>query len=190
MRQSKFNKHYYFGKVYKNYDTFLDFEKLTKDLIKRYSFNSFLDIGCGCGNLTKEVKEQLEKKYKKQCHVQGVDISNYAVRKANVPFVSQADCRQLPFPDSSFDLVYILGTFAYLESKKNILGAMKEAYRVCRKQIVFEDVYNIPSKSSDDYDPYRIQFLNKNEWYNLWLKVLKKGDKIEFNKEEIVINKS
>jgi len=190
MGQSKFDKHYYFGKVYKNYDTFLNFKKLAKDLIKQYSFNSFLDIGCGCGNFTKEIKRQLEKKYKRQCNVRGVDLSEYAVKKANVSFVSVADCRQLPFPDSSFDLVHILGTFAYLESKKDVLEAIKEAYRVCRKKIVFEDVYNIPEKSSDDYDPYRIQFLNQNEWRKLWLEVLKRGDKIEFNKEEIIISKS
>ncbi len=189
MKQNKFNQRYYFGKVYKNYDTFLNFGRLARDLIKQYSFDSFLDIGCGCGNLVKEIKKQLEKKYKKQCDVQGVDISEYAVKKAQVPFVTMADCRKLPFFNSSFELVYILAMFGYLESKKDISRAMKEAYRVCSKQIVFEDVYNIPSPSSDDYDPYRVHFLNQNEWRDLWLKFLKKDDRIEFNEEEIVITK-
>lgn len=189
MKQNKFDRKYFFGGVYDDYDQFLDFRKLAKELIANYSFESFLDIGCGCGNLVKEIKKQLEDNHKKNCDVQGIDISKFAVKKANVPFVHLADCTLLPFKDKCFDLVYILGTFCYLATKQKIKAAMSEAYRVCRKQILFEDVYNIPEKSSDDYDPYRVQFLSQNEWRNLWFELLKKNDKIEFNKEEIVISK-
>lgn len=190
MKQNGFNKDYYFGGVYKNYDTFLNYQKLARDLIKQYSFDSFLDIGCGCGNLVKEIKKQLAKLSKKPCDVQGIDISDFAVKKAGVSFVNLADCRKLPFADLRFDLVYILGTLAYLKSAKEVLKAMKEIYRVSRRHAIFEDVYNVPDKSSDDYDPYRTLFLTGAQWRKLWFKVLKKGDKIEFNKEEIVITKN
>jgi len=39
--QSKFDKNYYFGNVYSNYDKFLNWKKIAKDLIKRFEFNSF-----------------------------------------------------------------------------------------------------------------------------------------------------
>lgn len=189
MKRTKFDEKYYFGEVYDNYDQFLDFKKLAKDLIANYNFKSFLDVGCGCGNFVKEIKKQLEEKYKKICDVQGIDISEFAVKRANVPFVYLANCTSLPFKDNRFDLVYILVVFSYLKTKQEIKAAMREAYRVSGAKIVFEDVYNVPHKSSDDYDPHRMQFLNQKAWYNLWKETLNKSDKIKLNGEEIVISK-
>jgi len=189
MKQKRFSEKYYFGDVYDDYDQFLDFGKLVGDLIANYNFKSFLDIGCGCGNLVKEVKKQLEIKLNKDCDVQGVDISDFAVQRANVPFVKSADCTELPFNDYQFDLVYILRTFGYLGEQEELLKAMKEAYRVSKSIIIFEDVYDIPDESSDDYDPYRVKFLNKKGWFYAWKDILNDGDVIKHNKEEIVIFK-
>ncbi|MBF0542577.1 MAG: class I SAM-dependent methyltransferase [Nitrospirae bacterium] len=191
MNDKKFDKNYYYGEIYEDYDTFMDFEKLARGLIRRYSFDSFLDIGCGCGNLAKELKKQIENSNRK-CLIQGVDFSEFAVKTANCSFVCESDCRQLKFDDSSFDVVYILGTFGYLPTIDDVLIAMREAYRVCKKQIVFEDVYDNPLKTSDDYDPYRVQFLNQIEWRDLWTKILRDDDSIKITKderEEIVITK-
>lgn len=187
--QTKFDLKYYFGDVYENYDQFLDFGKVAAEIIFNYSFNSFLDIGCGCGNLVKEMKKQLELKHNATCDVQGIDISEFAVERANVDYVHRADCGLLPFEDNRFDLVYILGTYGYLEHENDLLKAMKEAYRVSKKLIVFEDVYNVPECTCDDYDPHRVRFLNKNGWFYEWKKILDKHDEIKFNKEEIVITK-
>ena len=88
--QSKFNKNYYFGDIYSNYDEFLDWGKIAEDLIKRFEFNSFLDIGCGCGNLIKEIK----KKKGQNIDVIGVDISKFAVKKANSPSIILSDCKK------------------------------------------------------------------------------------------------
>lgn len=189
MAQDKFDKNYYFGNVYVDYDTFLNWEKLAKDLIKRYKFTSFLDIGCGCGNLVKKIKEQLEGKLKTTCDVQGVDISAFAVDKANVPFVVQANCKCLPFKDKRFDMVYILGTFSYQPKLLDIKQAIKEAYRVSKQIIVFEDVYIVPDKKSDDYDPYREHVLSQKKWMSLWRKIIDKNDIIKTYKDEIIIEK-
>ncbi|MFA5318539.1 MAG: class I SAM-dependent methyltransferase, partial [Patescibacteria group bacterium] len=179
--QKNFNKDYYFGKVYEDYNSFLDFNKLAKDLIKRYNFSSFLDIGCGCGNLAKAVKINLEKKKKKKCDVQGIDFSDFAVRKARAPFITRADCCDLScFSDNRFDFVYILTTFSYPKTIKDLKRAMREAFRVSKKIIVFEDVYKVPPKFDrknslklhEDYDPYRRRVLNKSQWKDLWRKAL------------------
>ena len=184
-RQNKFDKNYYFGSVYPNYDEFLDWEKITKDLIKRFKFNSFLDIGCGCGNLVKEIKKQK----KENTDIYGIDMSDFAVKRANVSFVVLADCRSLPFKDSCFDMVHILGTFSYLSTLKEIKQAIKEAYRVSKKIILFDDVYIEPDKKSDDYDPYRKQVFSLEEWLSLWKEILEKNDIIEILKDEIIIKK-
>ena len=187
MTQCKFDKDYYFGSVYSDYDGFLNWGKVAKDLIKRFEFNSFLDIGCGCGNLVKEIKKQLEGKRGKSSDICGVDISVFAVEQANVPFVSLADCKSLPFEDRRFDLVHILGTFSYLSNLSGIKQSIKESYRVSRKIIIFDDVYTVPDKKSDDYDPYRKHILSRENWLSLWKEAIGRNDTIETYKEEIIV---
>lgn len=185
IQQNKFDKNYYFGKVYSNYDQFLDWKKISQNLIKRFEFNSFLDIGCGCGNLVKEIK----KGKKIKANVWGIDKSVFAVRRAKAPFVILADCQKLPFEDNCFDMVHILGTFSYLSTLKKIRQAIKEAYRVSKKIILFDDVYIKPDKKNDDYDPYRQKIFSFEKWLSLWKKAIKKNDVIEVFKKEIIIKK-
>ncbi len=184
--KSKFDKNYYFGNIYSNYDEFLNWEEVTKDLIKRFKFNSFLDIGCGCGNLVKEIKKQKGESF----DVHGVDISDFAVKKAGSSFIILADCKTLPFKDSRFDMVHILGTFSYLSTLKKIKQAIKEAYRVSKKIILFDDVYIDPDKKSDDYDPYRKQVFSQEEWLSFWKEIVEKNDIIKMHKDEIIISKA
>jgi len=183
--QSKFDKNYYFGSIYSNYDEFLDWKKVAKDLIRHFKFNSFLDVGCGCGNLVKEIKRQK----RRSANVYGVDISDFAVRRANVSFVVLADCQSLPFKNSHFDMVHILGTFSYLSTFKEVKKAIKEAYRVSKKIILFDDVYINPDKKSDDYDPYRKQVFSLEEWLSFWKEIIEKNDIMETLKDEIIIKK-
>jgi len=182
--QSKFDKNYYFGGIYSNYDEFLDWEKIAKDLIKRFKFDSFLDIGCGCGNLIKEIKKQ-----KPDVDAYGIDISEFAIKKANAAFIFLADCKNLPFKTNRFDAVHILGTFSYLSILEETKQAIKEAYRVSKKIILFDDVYVNPDKKSDDYDPYRKQVFSKKEWLCFWREIIEKNDIIEMRKDEIIVKK-
>ena len=183
--QNKFGKNYYFGKVYSNYDEFLDWEKIAKDLIKRFSFDSFLDIGSGCGNLVKEIRKQKGQDF----DTWGIDISDFAIKKANLSFIVLADCKNLPFENSRFDMVHILGTFSYLSTFEEIKQAMAEAYRVSKKFILFDDIYIEPDKESDDYDPYRQCVFSQQQWISYWEKIIRKNDIIEIHKDEIVIKK-
>lgn len=183
--QNKFGKSYYFGKVYSDYDEFLDWEGLAKNLIKRFSFNSFLDIGCGCGNLVKEIKKQKGQDF----DAWGIDISDFAIKRAKSSFIILADCKNLPFENSRFDMVHILGTFSYLATFEEIQQAIIEAYRVSKKFILFDDVYVEPDKESDDYDPYRQHIFSQQQWTSYWEKIIRKNDMIEIHKGETVIKK-
>ncbi|MBN1682116.1 class I SAM-dependent methyltransferase [Candidatus Bathyarchaeota archaeon] len=187
--RNHFNKDYYFGQVYDNYDTYQNWEKIAKKIINNYEFDSFLDIGCGLGNLVKEVKKQLEVKKEKNLRVFGVDISNFAVKKANVDFILRANCTHLPFKDGNFDLVYILTTFSYIKKEEDLARAVREVWRVAKKLIIFEDVYSWPSERSDDWDPYRVRVMNQREWEKYWKKTLGKNILLRSNQEEMIIYK-
>lgn len=182
--QNHFDKNYYFGGVYSNYDDFLDWEKIAKDLIKNFKFSSFLDIGCGCGNLVKEIRKQRTK-----IDAWGIDVSDFAVKKANADFVVLEDCKKLPFENNRFDMAHILGTFSYHSTIADIKQAMKEVYRVARKTILFDDVYLRPDKESDDYDPYRKQVFSQEKWISLWREMIGENDTIQTHKDEIIIKK-
>ena len=185
---NQFNKNYYYGKIYRDYDSFMDHKSYAKKLVANYTFQSFLDIGCGCGNLVKEVKRLLEKKYKKECNVYGVDISKFAVKKANTRYIQLGTCKSLNFQDKEFEFVHILGTFSYLE-KNEINQVIKEASRVSAKYILFDDVYRPITKNHDDFDPYRKFILRQKEWLNLWQKNLNNYN-FQINGDEILIKKS
>ena len=185
-----FNEDYFFGAVYTDYDKFYEWEKYAIDLTDRYTFNSFLDVGCGCGNLVKKIKAIVNRGSRTDHDIQGVDASDFAVSRANVPFVKLADCRALPFTDKQFDLVYILTTFSYLPSLADIKLAMQEAYRVSNRTIVFDDVYSVPSKDSYEYGPRREIVYFQDQWLSYWKEMLGANDSAEIRGYEIVINKN
>ena len=181
---NKFNKNYYFGNVYSNYDEFLDWGKVAEDLIKKFEFDSFLDIGCGCGNLVKEIRKQ-----KLEVDAWGIDVSKFAVKKANADFIVLADCKNLPFEDNYFGMAHILGTFSYLSTIADIKRAMKEAYRITKKTILFDDVYLAPDKNSDDYDPHRKRIFSQDKWLSFWKEIIGGNGIIKVHKDEIIIEK-
>jgi len=81
---------------------YADYTKLIISLLHKYGCKKLLDIGCGRSAVTVEAS--------KFCDVTGLDISEEALQPMkelglkNVTFVV-GDCRDLPFPDKSFDVV-------------------------------------------------------------------------------------
>jgi ubiquinone/menaquinone biosynthesis C-methylase UbiE len=150
-----------------------------------------LDVGCGCGNLVKALKLELEKKYKKPCRVFGLDYSRFAVKKANVPFVKLADCsKKIPFKPKQFDLVYVYTTLSYLPDLASVKKAIKNIHRVAKKIIIFDDVYTKKmSLHNNNYDPCRVRILSKSEWIKLWRAAMKKGEGIKISGDKIIITK-
>lgn len=94
------------------------------------SQSKVLDVGCAKGFMLHDMREIIP-----GIDVFGVDISEYAIENAHPsikPFVQVADCRSLPFPDKSFDLVISINTIHNLEGK-DLEVALKEIQRVSRK---------------------------------------------------------
>lgn len=185
-----FNKDYFFGAVYGDYDSFYDWEKYTAELMESYTFTSFLDVGCGCGNLVKRIKSVVDFQSFGDRDIRGVDASTFAVSRANVPYVQLGDCRDLPFADKQFDFVYVLTTFSYLPSLADIKLAIREAYRVSSRMIVFDDVYSVPGKDDYAYDPHRQIVYFQEQWASYWKEFSRADDKVEIRDDEIVIEKN
>lgn len=88
-----------------------------------------LDIGCGKGYLLYELTQVVP-----GVVINGLDISDYAVENAKEearPFLQAGDCRDLPYPDASFDFVISLGVFHNLPVE-GVWRALKEMQRVGR----------------------------------------------------------
>lgn len=184
LMQNPFDEGYYFGNVYGNYDDFLDWDRIAKDIAAKFSFANFLDVGCGCGNLVKELK-----KIRPDADIHGIDLSEFAVKRADLPTVIAGSCTALPYGDATFDLVHILGTFAYLPDVDAVRTAMTEALRVNKDAVLFDEVYVTPDAKHDDYDPHRKQFLSQPEWLRLWQEVVGPQGTIDLNGDEIIIRK-
>ncbi len=93
---------------------------------------SILDVGCGMGRILKPFSRQFG-------NVTGVDINQkildaakiYTENPANIKTV-QNDGRTLPFPESSFDLVYSGGVLQHIPDIEVIMGYFNEGLRVLK----------------------------------------------------------
>ena len=89
-----------------------------------------LDVGCGKGFLLYDFTQVVP-----GVEVRGLDISSYAIENAKEevrPFLTMGHANQLPFPDSSFELVISINTlhnlFCYdLEKALRKLASMEKS---------------------------------------------------------------
>jgi SAM-dependent methyltransferase len=87
-----------------------------------------LDLGCGSGILAKTLKEKFNVK------ILGLDIKDRRIFK--IPFQIY-DGERIPFPDDFFNSVLI--SFV-LHHTKDPISILKEAKRVAKRIIIFEDL--------------------------------------------------
>lgn len=87
-----------------------------------------LDIGCGMGDLMTYCK-------KREAYIYGIDISkdsvNYCKKKGLNVIIG--DCRNLPFKNNSFDIVYSVGV---VEHFKETHQAIEEHIRVTKEKAI------------------------------------------------------
>jgi SAM-dependent methyltransferase len=91
--------------------------------------DSVLDVGCGTGHLSADVREMY------RVDPTGVDVKDF--RQAQIPF-RRFDGTSIPFPDDAFDHVVLSEV---LHHSHDPMALIKECRRVARGSIiVFEDM--------------------------------------------------
>src|SRR3989338_9737642 len=95
--------------------------------------DTILDIGSGNGRFGRAVQDRLKTR------VTGVDVCDYA--DSTIPFFVY-DGISLPFPNKSFDVIFLAFAIHHTTNHGVILG---DACRVARKKIIiFEDTFDWP----------------------------------------------
>ena len=120
-------------------------------LSERFEFGSALEIGCNLGGNTRWLADLLGPE-----NVAGIDVNEHAleVLRANIPGVDVrvAKARELPFADSSFDLVFTTGVLIH-QPPAELPAVMDEIVRCARKYVLCGEY------SADEVEevPYRGQ---------------------------------
>lgn len=114
------------NKLYDDYPMYCHYstQKLLNKYIKNVKKKKVLEIGCGHGAMLDYFKER-------GAFVKGIDINPEAVFycKSRGIDAIQADCRNIPFKDNSFDVVFSLGV---VEHFPETIKSMKEHVRLCK----------------------------------------------------------
>jgi len=105
--------------------------ELYDDILKRldqFSFNKLLDVGCGTGNLLSFISS----KYDTQ--IAGIDLSPNMLEIARKKLGEKADLRvedseNLPFDDSTFDIVTCTDSFHHYPHPENVLAEMRRVLK-------------------------------------------------------------
>jgi SAM-dependent methyltransferase len=103
-------------------------EGMMKEIEEFLTGKKILDLGCGSGIFGKKIEEKLKKE------VIGIDIVDKRVCK--IPFKIY-DGKKIPFSEDYFDVVVVAFVLHHTEDPISIL---KEAKRVGKKIIIFEDL--------------------------------------------------
>ena len=127
------------------------------------NIKSILDVGCGSGEMLKDLTVQLNKKKNKVINATGLEPSREASRilkrkykdNKNLSFINSY-AHALPFNDNSFDLVYAWSVLHWID-RNNYLQSIGEMIRVTKKYLVIMDFY-----SGKDY---RVNYSHNKDFY-------------------------
>jgi len=154
-------------------------EPVAKRMIDHYKLTNkskILDIGCGKGYLLFEIKKLLP-----EAEVRGIDISKYAIEKAQ-PDIKQylltSSSNKIPFPDKSFDFVFSINTLHNLYCN-DLFDSLTEINRLSKScsYICVESYRNELEKANLLYWQVTCEAFNTPSEWLWWFELAKyKGD--------------
>ncbi|MBU1930473.1 class I SAM-dependent methyltransferase [Candidatus Micrarchaeota archaeon] len=135
------------------------FSFITNLLIKHFAFKTFLDAGCGTGQL-------LRKLLKKGIDCKGCDVSEYAIRHYLPELKEQgiatlAGLEKLPFKTNAFDLVFCSDVMEHIPMI-DVKASIKELTRVTNQYLVL-------TINLDNPYEYHPTILTRKSWEKLFL---------------------
>ena len=117
--------------------------------VGKYYFKSALEVGAGNGRLIGALSKEFEMIKCYSCDI-NLELSKYVAskyRKVSVATES-VDIIKMPFPDSSFDLVYTYQVLQHI-SPEEINKALDELLRVSKKEVWLMEGYDEPEHYSN-----------------------------------------
>ena len=148
---------------------FRDYYQLSEDA-------SVSDVGCAKGFVLHDFKQLMPK-----ITVAGIDISEYAIEHAIEtvkPFLRVGNAKELPYEDSSFDLVTSINTIHNLPLEE-CKQALREIQRVSRKHsFVVIDAWRTEEehKRIIRWDLAAVTYMHTEDWKRLFDDVGYTGD--------------
>lgn len=134
--------------------------EIIHEMIKQYGKKTaknnltMLELGCGNGNIVQYLK-------KKAINIEGADISLAGLKsckkEADIPLY-QVDILRTPFCSDSYDIV---GLFDIIEHLDDDVAALKEAYRICKKNgivIITVPANSLPWSYFDDISGHKRRY--------------------------------
>lgn len=99
------------------------------DRLSHISYHSALDLGCGTGEMMKQILQTDNCK-----ELYGIDLSEemLAVAKSKLPDQVKlllGDSESLPFPDNFFDVVYCNDSFHHYPAPRNVLNEVQRVLK-------------------------------------------------------------
>ena len=149
------------------------------DFVIHYALSAdahILDVGCAKGFMLKDFKRLLP-----MVKIAGIDISEYAIENSDKEvrdFLSLGDAKELPFEDSTFDLVISINTVHNLK-KADCIRALAEIERVSKGQsFVMVDGWRTESerKALDSWVLTAQTILSADRWIELFNEAKYNGD--------------
>ena len=133
-------------------------------------FQSALDLGCGTGEMLKLI---LQADHRKELY--GIDLSEemLAIARSKLPDQVKlllGDSESLPFPDSSFDVVYCNDSFHHYPAPQYVLREVHRVLKPCGTFLL-----------GDCWQPFVGRVI-----MNVYMRHSKEGDVKIYSKEEVV----
>lgn len=162
---SMYDENYFEGKKTKsNYQSYSRDAKipggiLADTLLELFHPKSSLDVGCALGFVVKAMcKHDV-----KAC---GIDISEWAVKQANVPYISQLDISRQKIA-GEYDVVTAFDILEHIQEKL-LPYAVQNLWQATRHYLIVVPAYYEEGTSYDPGDALHVVFHPKNWWEDLF----------------------
>lgn len=146
-------------------------QAVVKKIAKYYKLNSkskILDVGCGKGFMLHDFKHIIP-----GITITGIDISEYAVSNSMEdvkPYLIVGNAKNLPYSDSTFDLVLSINTIHNLPLEE-CFKALKEIERVSKKdKYIINDGFRTEEEKALilKWNLTALTFLSTKDWQKLY----------------------